>query len=77
MCPLWGIPLQWASGEEVTWHVTFKDHTWVINLSLACFRGITRVPLIITPDSSPEPSKEVLWYLHGGSATFRVGVLCS
>lgn len=58
-----GRPLRWASCE-VAWSLSFGDYVWVINFSDHVFRGVTRIPLIITSDSAPPPysATSFIWW---------------
>jgi hypothetical protein len=47
----------------------FPSRVMSLLLLSVFFGGIIWVPLIITLTVAPEPSKEVFWYLFGGSAT--------
>jgi hypothetical protein len=44
-----GKTLWWVSGEEVTWPLTFGGY--ILAFPERVFRGVIRVPLIITSDT--------------------------
>jgi hypothetical protein len=44
-----GRPLWWVSSEEVTWPLTFGGY--ILAFPERVFRGVIRVPLIITSDT--------------------------